>query len=85
MWLPPIEQLFHPFVCISRHTLKTRVFEPVLGSVLCEGKFLKPVSGDVVVQVQKNTETRLHDERMSGCKGNVIAVGNGVAYFSKAG
>jgi hypothetical protein len=85
MWFPPIKQLFHPFFCISRHTLKTGMLKPVLGSILCEGKFLKAVSGDAFVQVQKNTGTCLRDKRMSRYRGNVITVGDSVAFFSKAG
>jgi hypothetical protein len=85
MWFPPIKQLFHPIVRVSRHALKTGMFKPVLGSILCQGKFPKAVSGDAFVQVQKNTETCLRDERMSGYRRNVITVGNSVAFFSKAG
>jgi hypothetical protein len=52
VWFARIKQLFHPFFCIFRHTLKTGMLNPVLGSVFSERKICEAFSGDVLIQVQ---------------------------------
>jgi hypothetical protein len=44
MWHPPVKQLFHPLVCILRHTLEKGMFKPVLQRILHEDilLFVKP-------------------------------------------
>jgi uncharacterized protein YqgQ len=83
MGFPPVKQLLHSFGHILRHTLKTGMFQPVLGSVPREREILQAVSGNIFVQVQKNTQTRLGEKGMSVCHGNVVT-GNGVVFFGQA-
>jgi hypothetical protein len=49
MLFPLVKELYHPFVCVFRHTLKTGMFEPVAGSILGKRKFPEAVSGGVFV------------------------------------
>jgi hypothetical protein len=61
------------------------MIKPVLGGIFDEREFLQDVAGDVFIYVQQNTQTCLCDEGMGGCHGNMVTVGNCVAFFGETG
>jgi hypothetical protein len=85
MWLPRVEQLFHPIFHVFRHTPEQGMVDPVLCSILSQRVFLQAVSGDAIIQVQQNSQTTLCDEGMSLWHRDIILTGYHVGCFGKAG
>jgi hypothetical protein len=52
IWFCPVKKLFHPFLHVLLHAIKTGMLEPVLGSVPGKGKSGYAVFSDGLVQVQ---------------------------------
>jgi len=60
------------------------MFKLVLRIVSSKRISCQVVFGDVLVQVQQNTQTCLCDEGMNGCHRNVVTVRNNAILFGKA-